>query len=65
MEHKLYRNKEKGLLCGVCAGVADYFGIDVTWVRLIWVAMTLCYSIGFWFYIIAAVIMPDRPDTAA
>ncbi|MEA5011782.1 MAG: PspC domain-containing protein [Angelakisella sp.] len=61
MERKLYRNKENRFLCGVCAGVADYFGIDVTIVRLIWVAMTLCYSIGFWVYIIAAVLMPDKP----
>ena len=61
MERKLYRNKGNGFLCGVCAGVADYFGIDVTIVRLIWVAMTLCYSIGFWVYIIAAVLMPDKP----
>ncbi len=59
MERKLYRIREGRVLCGVCNGVARYFGIDVTLVRILWVALTLCYSAGFWVYIIAAILMPD------
>ncbi len=59
MERKLYRIREGRVLCGVCNGVARYFDIDVTLVRIIWAALALCYSIGFWAYVIAAIVMPD------
>lgn len=59
---KLYRDRTNRVICGVCAGVADYFKIDVTIVRILWVAATLCWSIGFWAYLIAAIVLPDRPE---
>ena len=36
VKKRLYRSKTDKKLCGVCAGVADYFGIDPTIVRVIW-----------------------------
>ncbi len=62
MENKrLYKDRQKQMLCGVCAGVAEYFNIDVTLVRLLFVALGLAGGSGVLFYIIAAVVMPDKP----
>ena len=48
-------------LCGVCGGIAEYFNIDSTLVRLGWVVFSLLGGSGLLAYIIAAIIMPDRP----
>jgi len=45
---------------GVCLGLSDYFGIDVTILRFIWVIAILFYGIGLIPYIILAIIMPDN-----
>ena len=58
MDKKLYRDPRNGMLTGVCAGIAEYFGWDPTWVRLGWVLFTLLGGSGLLAYIIAAVIMP-------
>lgn len=46
-------------LCGVCGGIAEYFNIDPTIVRLIWLLLVLCAGTGVLAYIIAAIIMPE------
>ena len=59
---KLYRLEEGKMLCGVCAGIADYLSLDVTVIRLLAVLATLCSSgIGLVFYLAAAIIMPLKP----
>ena len=58
---KLYRNTENKMLAGVCSGIADYFDIDPTLVRLGWVLFSLLGGSGLLAYIIAAIIMPNRP----
>ena len=58
MDKKLYRDPENGMLAGVCAGIAEYFGWDPTWVRLGWVLFTLPAGSGLLAYIIAALIIP-------
>ena len=61
MEQKrLYKDRQHQMLCGVCAGFAEYLNIDVTLVRLQMVLLGLT-SIGVIFYIIAAVVMPEKP----
>jgi phage shock protein PspC (stress-responsive transcriptional regulator) len=61
MEKKLYKSHKK-MICGVCAGIAEYFNIDPTIVRLISVLLSLgSIGLGIVIYIIAAVIMPDEP----
>lgn len=63
MNKKLYRSRNNKTLAGVCGGLADYFEIDVTIVRLIWVAFFFL-SAGFptiMAYIIAALIIPEEP----
>ena len=60
MKKKLYKTDEGKKLCGVCAGIAEYFNIDPTIVRLILVVF--CLASGILFYIIAALVMPNKTD---
>ncbi len=61
MNKKLYRSTVDRKLCGVCGGIAEYFEIDPTIVRLGWVLLTLLGCSGILAYIIAALIMQDPP----
>ncbi|HHV98271.1 MAG TPA: PspC domain-containing protein [Clostridiaceae bacterium] len=60
MEKRLYRSKSNRVLAGVCGGIAEYFNIDPTIVRIIWVVIGLTYGAGIIAYIIASIIIPDR-----
>ena len=60
MEKKLYRSKNNKTLCGVCGGIAEYFQIDPTVVRLIWVFLTLCAGMNILVYILCALIIPQE-----
>ena len=60
-EKKLYKSSTDKKLAGVCGGIAEYFNIDSTLVRLGWVVFSLLGGSGLPAYIIAAIIMPDRP----
>lgn len=57
---KLYKSNNR-MICGVCAGVAEYFDIDTTIVRLIWAALALSGT-GILLYIVAAIVMPENLD---
>ena len=59
---KLYRVEEGKMMAGVCGGIAEYFGIDATIVRLAWVLFSLCGGSGILAYIIALIIMPQKPE---
>ncbi len=58
---KLYKSQYDRKLCGVCGGIAEYFNIDSTIVRLIWVLLVACVGTGVLAYIIAVLVMPDYP----
>lgn len=48
------------MVCGVCAGIGEYLGIDPTVVRLLWVIFSIAsFGTGLLAYIIAALIMPE------
>lgn len=57
----LHRSNRNQMLAGVCGGIGEYFGIDPTIVRLLWVLCCAIGGSGFLAYIIAAIIMPDAP----
>lgn len=60
IQKKLYRDSSKGIIGGVCAGLAAYFGMDVTWVRLIMIALCfLSLSTISIIYIILWIVLPD------
>ncbi len=58
---KLYKSSTDKKIVGVCGGIAEYFNIDSTLVRLGWVVFCALGGSGLLAYIIAALIMPDRP----
>lgn len=60
MKKRLYKNSTDKKVCGVCGGIANYFDVDPTVIRLIWVIFTLAGGSGLIAYIIAAIIMPDE-----
>ena len=57
---KLYKNRQNRMICGVCAGIADYFNIDPTLVRLLAVVLGCFAGGGLVAYIIAAIIIPNQ-----
>ena len=59
---KLYRSETDKVLCGVCGGIAEYFEIDPTLVRLGLVAFSLLGGGGVLAYLIAAAIMPKKEE---
>lgn len=63
MKKRLYRSPNQRVLAGVCGGLAEYFNLDVTIVRLICLATIVFWGTGFLFYIIAAIIIPKGKNT--
>jgi len=64
MTKKLYKSTTDRKLSGVCGGIAEYFNVDATLVRLIWVLVSVfggAVVLGIIVYIIAAVVMADAP----
>ena len=62
MNDKRLRRSLNRKIFGVCGGIAEYFEIDPTIVRLAWVLLTLMGGSGVLFYIIAALIMEENPN---
>lgn len=62
MQKKLYKSSKDVKIDGVCAGIAEYFNIDPTLVRLAAVAICFAGGSGVLAYIIAAIIMPRDPN---
>lgn len=62
MNRRLYRSRYDRKLRGVCAGLADYFGLDVSLVRLMFVLATI-FTVGHaaLAYIILAIVLPEAP----
>lgn len=59
---KLYRSRFNKKICGVCGGIAEYFGIDPTVVRVIWVILTFLPALPMIIiYIILAFVIPENP----
>ncbi|HNX64067.1 MAG TPA: PspC domain-containing protein [Oscillospiraceae bacterium] len=57
---KLYRSNTNRMLFGVAGGVAEYFNMDPTIVRILWVLVALFGGTGVLLYLIAAIIMPQE-----
>lgn len=61
MGKRLYKLNQGRMLDGVCGGIAKYFGLDPTLVRLAWAIFTALGGSGIIAYIICAVIIPCEP----
>lgn len=61
MEKRLYRFEHDKMLAGVCSGLADYFDVEVTWVRIAFIVATLAGFSGLLVYIILWIAIPRKP----
>lgn len=59
MKKTLYKSRKDHFLFGVCGGLAEYFEVDPTLVRIL--TAVLCTT-GLLLYIVAAVVMPERVE---
>ena len=57
---RLYRSESNRMLCGVCAGIAEYFNLDPTLIRLAWELFCVLGGSGVLAYILAAIIIPPE-----
>lgn len=59
---RLYRIEEGSKIFGVCGGIAEYFDVDPTLVRVIWIVFSLAYGCGILAYLICALCMPKESE---
>ena len=59
MAKKLTRSRTNRKLAGVCGGIAEFFDVDVTVLRILWVLATFLGGSGLLAYIICALLMPE------
>jgi len=59
---RLYKSRSERMIDGVCGGVAEFFGVDVTLVRITWVLLTLLGGSGIILYLVAMFIIPANPE---
>ncbi len=61
MNKRLYKSNVDKKVCGVCGGIAEYFDLDSTIVRLVAVLLIFGWGSGLLAYIVAALVMPNNP----
>jgi phage shock protein C len=59
---KLYRSRNDRMIAGVCGGLAEYFNIDSTWVRLLFIILFLLGGSALLVYVIMWLIVPNAPE---
>lgn len=62
MDKRLYKSNENRMIDGVCGGIAEYFNMDPTLVRLAWLGFCALGGSGIIAYIIATIIIPRNPQ---
>ena len=58
---KLYRSRNERMIAGVCGGLGEYFNIDPTLIRLLFVFLALAGGPGLVAYIVLLVVVPEEP----
>jgi phage shock protein PspC (stress-responsive transcriptional regulator) len=61
MDKRLHRSRTEKMVAGVCGGLAQYFNIDPTIVRLLWVVITIMGGAGILLYVVLWIIVPLEP----
>jgi len=58
---KLFKNKQDGMIFGVCAGISQALNIDVRIIRILMIVASIATgSIVFWIYLLLGIILPNR-----
>lgn len=60
---RLYRTRKDRMIGGVCGGLGEYFGIDPTLMRLLFVAGMIAGTATFWIYLVMMIVVPEDPGT--
>jgi len=58
---KLYRSRKDTMIAGVCGGLGEYFGIDSTWIRLLFILFFILGGTTLLIYIVMWIIVPLAP----
>ena len=61
MTKRLYRSRKERMVAGVCGGLAEYFDVDPTIIRLVAVLLALAGGPGLVVYIVMAIVVPEEP----
>ena len=61
MRERLYRSREERVLFGVAGGVADWLDVDPALVRIVFALLVFAGGIGFFLYIVMAIVVPEEP----
>ena len=63
IKKRLYRTeKSEAKICGVCGGIAEYFDVDPTLVRIGWAIMIFAFGTGILAYFVCAICMPTKSE---
>tara|TARA_B100001250_G_scaffold199659_1_gene171235 strand:+ start:1421 stop:1609 length:189 start_codon:yes stop_codon:yes gene_type:complete len=62
MRKRLYRNKQNGIVFGVCEGIGDYLNIDPVLIRIAWILTLVCYGTGAIAYLLACFLIPNKSE---
>ncbi|HHX02934.1 MAG TPA: PspC domain-containing protein [Tissierellia bacterium] len=65
MTNRLYRSRTNSVLAGVCGGIAEYFQVDPSAVRIVTALLIIPGGLSIWVYILAALIIPKEPLSSA
>ena len=63
MQKRLRRSRTEKMIGGVCGGLGEYFNVDPTIIRVLWVVITLLGGAGVIAYLILWIVMPLEPPT--
>lgn len=58
---RLVRPRQNRKVAGVCAGFAEYFDLDVTLIRIVWVLCVVCAGVGALAYLVCWIVIPEEP----
>jgi len=58
---RLVRPRQDRKIAGVCAGLAEYFDLDVTLIRIVWVLCVVCGGVGALAYVVCWIVIPEEP----
>ncbi len=61
LKKRLYKSGNERILGGVCGGIGEYFDVDPTIIRLLWILFVLFFGLGILLYFIAWFIIPRNP----
>ena len=62
MDKRLYKVEQGRMVSGVCGGIAEYFNVDPSLIRIAWVLLSLAGGSGLLAYIVAAIILPRKSE---